>query len=405
MKLRLKELNTGYSLEKRVKRLSPKQRAISVIAISLVVVFLITFLASSIGILPLDAISARIATGVFGGGENYPFSIESDDVINMGVIGNSFLVLTDKAVSVYDSNGTMIVNEKHTFSRPAFSVNNNKAVIFDRNGTGYILITDKKIISSGNTAGVIITAEYGENGNYAFALRGEKSTSVLAVFDKQGEVRFQWNCAYEHISSITLSDDGKFAGVSTLNSENGAIYTVVHFFGFEYNSALNTQKFPDVVALDLEFTTPSTLTLFSNTGVFQVKKNGDEFKEVTKYFESEFVSFDVNKKGNYAVCLAKYGSANVFDISIYSSSGKLKKSIPLDYKVTSLLMSNKYIFALAENCIMVYNLNGRNVGTINVVGKLYGVYPTDKYCFIHSLGSVSRCYSFGDSELELGFTI
>ena len=405
MKIRLKDLNTGYALEKRVKKLSPKQRAISIIALTLVSVFLITFLFSAIGVLPLDAISARISTGLFGGGKNYPFTIESDDVVNMGVIGENLLVLTDKAVSVYDTNGNLTFSEKHTFSRPAFSVNENKGVVFDRNGTGYILITDKQKVSSGNTAGVIITAEYGKNGNYAFSLRGEKSTSVLAVFDKQGEVRFQWNCAYEHIASITLSDDGKFAGVATLNAENCAIYTVVHFFGFEYSSALNTQKLPDVAVLDLEFTNSTTLTAFSDTGIYQIKKNGDEYKEVTKYFSSEFILVASNEKGDYSVCLAKYGSANVFEILVFSASGRLKETIPLDYKVNSMCMSDKYIFALAENCIMVYNLRGRNVGTTNIIGKLYGVYPTDKYCFIHSLGCVSRCYSFGNNELELGFTI
>ena len=225
------------------------------------------------------------------------------------------------------------------------------------------------------------------------------------MFDKQGEVRFQWNCAYEHIASITLSDDGKFAGVATLNAENGAIYTVVHFFGFEYSSALNTQKLPDVAVLDLEFTNSTTLTAFSDTGIYQIKKNGDEYKEVTKYFSSEFILVASNEKGDYSVCLAKYGSANVFEILVFSASGRLKETIPLDYKVNSMCMSDKYIFALAENCIMVYNLRGRNVGTTNIIGKLYGVYPTDKYCFIHSLGCVSRCYSFGNNELELGFTI
>lgn len=405
MKIRLKELNTGYALERRVKKLSPKQRAISIIALTLVAVFLVTFLFSAIGILPFDAIAARVSTGLFGGGKNYPVAVESDSIINIGVIGDNLLVLTDKNIIVYDSDGSVVFNEKHTFSRPAFSVNENKGVVFDRNGTGYILITDKSKVSAGNTAGVIITAEYGKNGNYAFAIRGDKSTSVLAVFDKSGEVRFQWNCAYEHISSITLSDDGKFAGVATLNAENGGIYTTVHYFGFEYSSALNTQKLPDVTALNLEFTSSSTLTLFGDTGVYQIKKNGGEYEAVTTYFASEFISFDVNEKGNYALCLAKYGSTNVFEISVFSAYGKLKESISIDYKVVSMTMSNKYIFALAENCIMVYNLNGRNVGKIDIIGKLYGVYPTDQYCFVHSLGSISRCYSFGNNELELGFTI
>ena len=74
-------------------------------------------------------------------------------------------------------------------------------------------------------------------------------------------------------TDITLSDDGKFAGVATLNAENGAIYTVVHFFGFEYSSALNTQKVPDVTALGLKFTSGSTLTLFGDKGIYQIKKN------------------------------------------------------------------------------------------------------------------------------------
>lgn len=405
MKIRLKELNTGYALEKRVSKLSPKQRAISIIALTLVGVFLITFLFSAIGILPFDAIAARVSTGLFGGGKNYPVAVESDTVINMGIIGDNVLLLTDKNIFVYDSNGNIVFTEKHTFSRPAFKINENRGVVFDRNGTGYILLTEKGKVSSGNTAGVIITAEYGSNGNYGFAIRGDKSTSVLAVFDKSGEVRFQWNCAFEHIAAITLSDDGKFAGVATLNAENGAIYTVVHFFGFEYSSALNTQKIVDVTALDLKFTSGSTLTLFGDKGIYQIKKNGDDINEVAKYFASEFVSVDSNLKGNYAVCLAKFGSANVFEISVYSAYGKLKKTISLDYNVQSMTMSEKYIFALAENSIMVYNLKGRKVGTIEIKGKLYGVYPTDKYCYVHSLGNVSRCYSFGNSELELGFTI
>ena len=405
MKIKLKELNTGYALEKRVSKLSPKQRAISIIALTLVGVFLVTFLFSAIGILPFDAIAARVSTTLFGGGKNYPVAVESDTVINMGIIGDNVLLLTDKNVVVYDSNGNIVFTEKHTFSRPAFTINENKGVVFDRNGTGYILITEKGKVSSGNTAGVIITAEYGSSGNYGFAIRGDKSTSVLAVFDKSGEVRFQWNCAFEHIAAITLSEDGKFAGVATLNAENGAIYTVVHFFGFEYSSALNTQKVPDVTALGLKFTSGSTLTLFGDKGIYQIKKNGDELEEVTKYFASEFVAIDTNNKGNYAVCLAKFGSANVYEISVYSAYGKLKKTISLDYNVQSMTMSEKYIFALAENSIMVYNLKGRKVGTIEIKGKLYGVYPTDKYCYVHSLGSVSKCYSFGNSVLELGFTI
>ena len=77
MKIKLKELNTGFVLEKKVKKLSPKQRAISIVALTLVAVFLVTFLFSAMGILPYDAISARISTGLFGGGKNLGCNVPS----------------------------------------------------------------------------------------------------------------------------------------------------------------------------------------------------------------------------------------------------------------------------------------------------------------------------------------
>ena len=129
MKIRLKELNTGYSLEKRVSKLSPKQRVISIISLTLVAVFLITFLASAIGLLPFDAIVARVSTGLFGGGKNYPIAVESDTVINMGIIGDNVLLLTDKNIFVYDSNGNVVFTEKHAFSRPAFKINENQHLV------------------------------------------------------------------------------------------------------------------------------------------------------------------------------------------------------------------------------------------------------------------------------------
>ena len=126
MKIRLKELNTGYALEKRVSKLSPKQRAVSIIALTLVVVFLVTFLFSAIGILPLDAITARVETGLFAGGKNYPVAVESDTVINMGIIGDNVLLLTDKTIVVYDTNGNVVFNGRVPF------LADSRLSIFDR---------------------------------------------------------------------------------------------------------------------------------------------------------------------------------------------------------------------------------------------------------------------------------
>ena len=64
-------------------------------------------------------------------------------------------------------------------------------------------------------------------------------------------------------------------------------------------------------------------------------------------------------------------------------------------------MSDKYIFALAENTIMVYNLNGKEISRIDIKGDARSLLSTDKYIYIYSLDKLTRTYSYGNSTIEL----
>ena len=63
--------------------------------------------------------------------------------------------------------------------------------------------------------------------------------------------------------------------------------------------------------------------------------------------------------------------------------------------------SDKYIFALGEKAIYVYNYNGNEVSKIVYKGEAQGILPTDDFIFIVSLDKISRCFSYGNSEIEL----
>ncbi len=401
MKVELKELNSGYEISKRISRLTAKQKSIGIIAVTLVAVFLITYFASVFGIIPIEALAAKASSKMFGDEKNFPIEINTESVVNIKNLGDSLLVLSDSNAVLINSDGKEVYECVHSFAKPAVSVNGTKAVIFDRNGTGYTLLTDKKIVMSGEAENVLISAEYGKNGNYALATRGTKSTSTLSVFNKKSKEIFKWNCAYENIMSIALSDDGKYAGVAVFGAQNGETYSELSFFGFEYNEPLNTAKITGTAPYALEFTSSNTLTLFGDNGIFKLTKKADKYETVSEYFTPEFNSFSCNESGDYQLTLAKYGSSNVFSISIFNGNGKLKTEIPVETEITAVTMSDKYIFALAESEIIVYNRSGKKVGDIDITGKLYSIFPTDKYIFVHSLDNISRCFSYGDSSLTV----
>ena len=71
-------------------------------------------------------------------------------------------------------------------------------------------------------------------------------------------------------------------------------------------------------------------------------------------------------------------------------------------ELKSVSLGDKYIFALAENEIMVYNFKGAEVGKVSVTGKLYSIYPNDRYIYIYSLDKITKAYSYGDSSVTVG---
>lgn len=401
MKVKFTELNSGYEGEHRVSRFSPETRSKAIIISILVAVFVFVYILSSVGVIPLGALFLKAKVSVSGDNERFPISVSSESILRSDIVGENIILLTTENVVVYSPKGKEVYSKPHVYAKPGLTVNDDKAIVFDRAGKGFMLLTNKKVVYEGQADNTIISAQYGENGNYALGTRAKSATSALTVYNKNNKQIFQWNCAYENIVSIALSDNGKYAGVAVLGAENGELFTTVQYFGFDYKEALNTQKISGCTPLQLSFASNNKLTLVSDKGVYLVDKKGSEKQDVLTYYSSEFNSCDSSAKKNIVVALAKYGSENVFEIHLYNPGGKLKTTISADFEIKNIKISNKYIFALAEDSLVVYNFGGKEVSEIIFKGEASGILPTDDFVFIESLDKISRCLSYGDSTIEI----
>lgn len=401
MKIKFTELNSGYRGEKRVSRLSQENRSKAIIALTLVCAFLFVFLLSTIGIIPLDAVFLRAKVGVTGNDQRFPLVISTDSTLDMEIIGESIILLTTENVAVYSPNGRMTYSQPHVFAKPAISVDDDRAVIFDRSGKGFMLVNEDEVVYEGYADNTIITAEYGEKGFYALGTKSDGATSSFTVYNKRNDVVFKWNCAYEYVVSIALSDNGRYAGVAVLGAENGEIFTTIQYFGLEYKEPLNTQKIVGASPFELEFTGYNRLALLTDSGAYIIERKADKYKKVIDYYSTEFNSCDMSTEGNFIVSLAKYGSKNDFRINLFKPNGKLKKEISVSDEIITTCISDKYIFVLSEENIRVYSYGGREVSKIDFKGEAYTIFSTDDFIFISSLDKITRCFSFGDDTIEL----
>ncbi len=401
MKVKLTELNSGYKGQKKISNLSQQGKAKIIIALVLVAAFTVTFILSSVGIIPLDALFVRARVGVSGENDNLPIQIDSDKVLRLDTLGDSIVVITSDNLFIYSESGKQTLFYKHSMSNPALNIKSDKAIVYDRNGKNFVLIDNNEIIFEGLSDNKIITAQIGKDGSYALSTKVDGATSALVVHNKYNEKIFHWNCGFEYITSIAISDNGKYVGAAVLGAENGEIFTIVHHFGVEYKDELNSQKIYGVTPFGLNFANSNTLMLLSDSGIYEINKKDEKFTEILKYYSSEFNSCDIADNGKYIVTIAKYGSENVFETNLYSKNGKLKKTISTDFEIYSSAVTNKYIFIFGENIINVYNLSGKKVSEIIIDGGADSILPTDDFIFIPSLNKISRCFTYGDSTIQV----
>ena len=123
MKVKLTELNSGFTGYSRISRFSQQTKSKMLIAGVLVAVFVFVYILSSVGIIPFDALSSRVSTFVLQDDDNFPIVINTDSTINTAIMGNSILILTTENFSVYSQRGKLVYTKPHSFASPAISVN------------------------------------------------------------------------------------------------------------------------------------------------------------------------------------------------------------------------------------------------------------------------------------------
>jgi hypothetical protein len=281
------------------------------------------------------------------------------------------------------------------------SVDEDRAIVFDRGGLSYMLLGKKDVVFEGEASGKILTGFYGKDDTYALATLGDKTTSSLSVYNKKSEVIFKWNCSKEYISSVTISDNGKYVGVCVIGAENGEIFTTVYFFGVDYKEPLASQKLVGAIPMNIEFTENDVLTVITDIGVYSLGKDSKELNTHISYYSSEFTCCDVSDNGDYLVALAKYGSKNVFEITVFNSVGETETTISVNREVKSAYITGKYVVVLADNQILVYKYNGKLVSTVDYKGEPLSLLTTDDFIYIESLDKIYRCFTYGDSSIAL----
>lgn len=163
---------------------------------------------------------------------NFPLTFEEGAVDNIQSIG-SYLLCPDKnQLRIYNENGEEENSFSHNYSDPVLRAAKNRMLIYDKGGSSLKVVSRSSEMFTKTVSNKIIMAQIADNNNIAVVTNDEKYAGILYIYDPNGKEIFKWSSS-SNLLSVTFSEDGEGAYVTTFAGKEGSLKSVMRYFRFD----------------------------------------------------------------------------------------------------------------------------------------------------------------------------
>ncbi len=325
-------------------------------------------------------------------GSGYPYDVNSGSLKDITVLNGDLFILTGQDTITLDSTAKQVKSTSHTYSTPAMSARGSKVVVYNRNGNRFRIENRTDTLFSGETADdeKIITAAMGAKGNVALATFSYDCASKLIVYSNNYKnTIFSWSCAQDSITSVDLSDNGRYAVVSAVGARDGEIYSKVVVFDFDYSEPKAEYEYYGTAILAVHFAKNDNVVAIGDNLISFIK--GLKNKSDIEYGSSTLQDFAFSEDGYTAIALAQHGSTNEQKILCYSNS--LTQTFDNDYDKTvkSMYMSDGRICVVFDSEVYVIKTSGSTLKKYEADHTAISAYNIGNRTYLYSVGEISKC--------------
>lgn len=380
---------------KSYKMAEKRRTRLRVIAIILILVLLIIIAMSSFHIASVSSLrdGSKSFWSRLGPGDGYPYQLNSSNVDGIGVLnGDIFILETDKTMTL-NTTAKEVKSVKHTYARPAMSIRSDRALVYDRAGTRYRVENRTDTIAEGQLSSdeIIITGTVGKKGNIAFGTLCNDATSRLVVINSTYKKRvFVWNCANYTISSVALSDNGKYAAVSVIGSENAEEYSKIYIFNFDYAEPVFEGEYLGNTLVAVHFTDNNDLAAVGDNGLVFIRNFKKSEKVDLK--DSTLSAFAFGENGDTITVQARYGSVNTQQLVGYRPSGKEDFRVDYDEEIKALSVSKSRIGVLTSNTVDLYGYGGHLHKKVSADSNSMKPLLVGNKVYVYEMGSIVKAH-------------
>ncbi|MBR5497372.1 MAG: hypothetical protein IKV76_05270 [Clostridia bacterium] len=371
-------------------------RAVLVIGIIviLLLVYVIADLASG-GILSI-ANGKVVSALTRNSSERFSVATDADNVYAFQPYRSGYVILTENGITCINSSGNAYSRQQLTYSNPSFDIKGNRVLVFDRGSDSYSLFRNESFYSQMSAENDIIDGAVSKKDNYALAVRDENAKSILYGFNGSGKVIYQWNCPDGFISDVVMNSSGSKVAVTVVNSKNAVLSSKVYILDFEYDSAYAEFEYNEEIVIGVEFLTNKRVQVITDKNVYLIK--GRDQKVVYSYGSADICYSAISSSEKLtAIITNDHTHDDYYTLSVFSSNGKLKYSVPVTGKVMDVAVSDKSVAVLFDHKTETYSKWGKLAGSTQDINYNDEIVINGNYLFVLSSESVRRFSAYGST--------
>ena len=395
---KLPQKSGRQSSEKKGGAKVKMQKSTNAIARTFAIVFvvlLLLFVATEtfgIGTLSSMSDSFKSVVASLSNGEGYPYRISSSAVKDIDMISTNLFLLTDTSTVSLDSTAKEVVKANHTYATPAMSIQNGRAIVYDRGGHRYMVQSRTEKLFEGETEDKILTCDIGKSGSIAVATLADDASGMITVYSSSfSKEIFKWACYSEHIVDIALSDNGKYMAVAVIGAKDGEVFSKAYVFDFNYSKAVAVFNYPGTSMFDIEFSGKDTVVVMGDN-LKSVIKNKTDIQDNIEFGTSKLMHYSMSENGISAILLSEYGSANMNILKVYDRNGKELFSKKFEITVKDIYCNVNSICVLMDNKVVMYDISGNEKEKIDSKNDSITILSYGKDIYIYAVGEI-RQYS------------
>ncbi len=288
-------------------------------------------------------------------GETEPFSYEgrADDLF--ADLDHNLLLLSGSAARIYSNGGTKLLELPVALTRPALSVGQSSAVLYDIGGTQLRVLSGREeaFSLSMEEKGTLLSASLNQNDWLAVTTRESGYKGVATVYDAGCDTVMAVRLSSRFLMDAVVTGDNRSLVAVALGQEDGMFQSTLLFYALDGSETPYAScPLPNDVVLALRSggdgvwaVGETGLSIFSNAGA-----------PLGAYdFEGRHLR-DANLHGDgfAALLLGKYRVGSAAELVTVGPDGGLLGALPLSEQVLSLSAAGRYLAVLTADRLDIY---------------------------------------------------